>query len=323
MKNIFLFTFFCATTVAYGATSCYDEEKLPAVSRLEVSEKEVIAYLGGSAISDDGNSAKAVSFSPVKGWQRIGARPCERCDLPKYSCGKWKGQIVLSTADVSTIPNNGHWCNTENNITSCQQKDGAVWFSISYYDGEGCGGVGGFGRKKGDAIEYRWPKELRDSSVGPILYDGGRIWAGTYHSYECTGEVAAKGLVVYDWRNNTLKTFVGGNNGPCGAIVHDLLLHDDKIWVATDLGLSIFNKKTEIWKNLAPGKAGEPAMSEVHCDALYNSVLWDLVRVPTEGYENFNSYYAMLVDSVRAIRPNQKFSEISELEVSSRPPAGR
>lgn len=304
-------------TWANGSSSCYDEASLPSVSRVEVLDGKIIAYLTSSDAT-----AEAVIFDPAKGWRRLGARPCQRCDLPKSSCGHGKLTIKLSTESAKALRSDWRWPDVNEEATSCHEDRDTLWFSIGYYQGEGMGGVGGIGRKKGGAIEYRWPKELRESSVGPILYDRGQIWAGTYHSHECTGYIAAKGLVVYDWNTDTLDTFIGKDAGPCGSIVHDLLLYDGKIWVATDLGLSSFDKKTKVWDNFSPGKDGEPAMYKVQCDALYNAVLWDLVRVPTKGYENFNSYYEMLTEGLRKIKPKQRFPEISNLEASPRPNLG-
>lgn len=317
MQRIFFLSFLFFTTRANASFSCYDETSLPSVRRVDVSDGKIFAYLANSD-----TTAKVVALDPIKGWQRLGDRPCLRCDLPKSSCGHGKPSIKLSTENAKALRSDWNWADVEEHATSCHEDRDTTWFSIGFYQGEGVGGVGGIGRKKGATIEYRWPEGLRESSVGPILYDSGLIWAGTYHSYECTGDIAAKGLVVYDWNTNSLDTFIGKNAGPCGSIVHDLLLHDGKIWVATDLGLSSFDKKTNVWSNFSPGKDGEPAMYKVQCDALYNAVLWDLVRVPIKGYENFDSYYEMLTGSLRKIKPKQRFPEISYLESSPRPSLG-
>src|SRR3989442_708152 len=81
----------------------------------------------------------------------------------------------------------------------------------------------------------RRPAAIRPFSIDSIVHDGESLWLSTIGHYECIGDPPALGLARYEWEMDRLDTFVGRDDGPCGFVVHDLLLDAKYLWVATDL----------------------------------------------------------------------------------------
>jgi hypothetical protein len=82
--------------------------------------------------------------------------------------------------------------------------------------------------------------------------------------------IRPRGLVRYDLAHGATHAFRGTDTGPCGFLVQDLLLRDDTLWVATDLGVSRLRVSPEDWDEwthyaLSPDGAG---MEETSCSSV-------------------------------------------------------
>lgn len=86
---------------------------------------------------------------------------------------------------------------------------------------------------------------FRGLAVDVVLDDGESLWLGV--SDRRGGDVQPRGLVRHDWKRNAAHAFRGTDAGPCGFHVKDLMLRDDTLWVATDLGVSRLRLSREDW----------------------------------------------------------------------------
>lgn len=188
---------------------------------------------------------------------------------------------------------------------ACMLLGGKVWFGISYYDGEGITGIGGVGRydTKTRKMELRRPEVLRGSSVSRLFHDGKYLWLGTAGNYECTGTPPTLGLVRYDWKTRKALTFLDENDGPCGLLVNEFLQLGDDLWVATDLGLSRWNRKTAKWQNYLPEPDANPPMREMSCPDLYRQLAETLPRSGWNEVMPAASPYHQLMETLAHLRP--------------------
>jgi len=82
-------------------------------------------------------------------------------------------------------------------------------------------------------------------AVDVMVSDGASLWLGVSERRGCG--LRPRGLVRYDWKRGAAHAFRGTDAGPCGFLVQDLLLRDDTLWVATDLGVSRLRLSPEDW----------------------------------------------------------------------------
>ena len=95
-----------------------------------------------------------------------------------------------------------------------------------------------------------WPVQAlgvikQGQAVDVLVSDGASLWLGVSERRGCG--LRPRGLVRYDWKRDAAFAFRGTDAGPCGFLVHDLLLRDDTLWVATDLGVSRLRVSPEDW----------------------------------------------------------------------------
>ncbi len=86
---------------------------------------------------------------------------------------------------------------------------------------------------------------FRGLAVDVMVSDGDFLWLGV--SDGRSAAVQPRGLIRHDWRRDVSHAFRGTDAGPCGFRVQDLLLRDDTLWVATDLGVSRLRLSREDW----------------------------------------------------------------------------
>lgn len=84
---------------------------------------------------------------------------------------------------------------------------------------------------------------FRGLAVDVAVSGGGFLWLGVSDEEG----VRPRGLVRYDWKRDAPHVFRGTDAGPCGFHVQDLMLRDDTLWVATDLGVSRLRLSREVW----------------------------------------------------------------------------
>ena len=105
-------------------------------------------------------------------------------------------------------------------------------------------------------------------AVDVMVSDGASLWLGISERLECG--LRPRGLVRYDWKRDLGHAFRGTDAGPCGFRVQDLLLRDDTLWVATDLGVSrlrVSPDDWDEWTHFAPSSDGA-ALEETACASL-------------------------------------------------------
>lgn len=240
------------TLVALGASAawadsvCYDEALYPSVVRLDQTATGLRALLGGKAGDHPvpPRQRPAVKYAEARGWELDVPFQCNQvngCEARSTRAESFVPAIALSKREAVAL--RSELKNAEQiaqEIGAWTEHGGTVWFGISFYDGEGTGGVGGIGRHdpKTGTTTIRRPNVIRDSSIDHIAHDGQWLWLATTGHYECSGHPPTHGLVRFDWNADRLETFEGRDDGPCGFVVHDLALDPKYLWVATDLGVS-------------------------------------------------------------------------------------
>lgn len=304
-----------APSAARAAVTCYDESSYPSVIRLDKTETGLRAFPG---IEGDGSQPQSrrsvVLYNGSGGWEAADFACNGWSDCNGYrECGEFPGPAVaLPVAEaIAARPELAHYssapesppCEIEQKIGAWTERDGAFWFGIQFYDGEGVSGVGGLGRfdpKTGQNIVRR-PPLLRELSVFQIVHDGRWLWLAVGGSYECLGIPPSLGLVRYDWNEDRMETFAGREDAPCGFTVNDLLLDEKYLWVATDLGLSRRDREAGTWEHFVPVPGATPPMQPTTCEAIYTRLLETL---PSKVNENHVSPYSQLIDSLGAFRPH-------------------
>ncbi len=302
--------FLSLTSPTWAASVCYEEKYYPAVGGLEKTATGVRAYLGGKFFQNDRSHPKtrpALTHSEEADWKQDKPFPCGEnpwC-LPKKQQGKPNvPPITLSKKEaVALVPRLQEAEAIAQDVSAWIEHNGAIWFGISFYAGEGTDGVGGIGQydpKTGQTV-IRRPKALLESSINHIVHDGQRLWLGTTGYYECVGEPPDHGLMRYEWDADQIETFEGQDDGPCGFVVHDLLLEKKYLWAATDLGLSRWDRQAKKWAHYVPDPAGSPPMRPTTCAALYSDLLKTLPRTFDPQYDFI--FHSQLFDLLKRFRP--------------------
>ncbi len=105
---------------------------------------------------------------------------------------------------------------------------------------------------KDDGVSINWKNILSCNHVSVILPDGDRLWFGTYF-YGFGGG----GISYYQpQRNPPWKTF-NTNNGQAKKVV-SMAVDADTLWVGSEKGLSMLDKKKDAWKGFISPKNGLP-----------------------------------------------------------------
>jgi hypothetical protein len=310
LLNLFSLLFLAAPAMAISR--CYDESLYPVVYKLKPTENGFIAHLRGMFLSqEDGRDPHyewpTVAYTPEGKWKKGDTASCQGrdcfwvsedldVDIPLPSLSRREAIALRPELESDE--------EIEQKVSAWTDYQGIRWFGIGFYSGEGTSGVGGVGRydPKIKRLEIRRPLLLRDASVQPILYDGKSLWLGTYGSYEC-GVPHAHGLVRYEWDTEQVESFEGRNEGPCGFMVKDLLQQGDFIWVATELGLSRWDRKKQRWDHFIPDPNASPPMRQTVCSALYMDLLKTLPKQPVPEAD-IEGYYHQLYDTLATFHPD-------------------
>jgi hypothetical protein len=119
------------------------------------------------------------------------------------------------------------------------------------------------------------PCDKSDVARDVIVDDGASVWSAVSAPDACD----PGGLVRFDRARRESHAFRATDAGPCGFRVHDLLLQDGTLWVATDLGVSrlrLFEEWDE-WAHYA--LTGDGGLEETTCAALLMPVA-EAARAP-------------------------------------------
>lgn len=310
---------------SWAAFVCYEEKFYPSVVKLEKTDSGIQAFLGGKFFNEDqGRPVERLSmkFTNKGGWQREQPLRCpENSDcLPKQEPKAHDiPPITLSKKEaVALVPRLKDAEHIDQRVSDWTEQDGITWFGISFYSGEGSDGVGGIGRFDPtlNKTVIRRPKAILDSSIDHILHDGEWLWFGTMGHYECLGTPPTHGLLRYKWATNQIESFEGKEDGPCGFLVHDLLLEQHALWVATDLGLSRFNRRSKTWDHFIPDPTASPPMKPTSCAALYSDLLKTIPK-DVEPASQFGDVSSQLFDTLKRFRPQFLTKQIERIPPSA------
>jgi hypothetical protein len=177
----------------------------------------------------------------------IDAAPARACEPMAATAKLGRGICALQSAPEGV------------RARSC--ADGA-WWTITLPPGFGTSVRGAAGGTLANAARG----VIRQGQVVDVeLNDGTSLWLGVSERRECARR--PRGLVRYDWRRGTAHHFRGTDAGPCGFLVQDLLLRDDTLWVATDLGVSRLRLSPEDWDEWThyAAPADSAALEETAC----------------------------------------------------------
>ena len=189
--------------------------------------------------------------------------------------------------------------------SAIRDDDGAIRFGIEFYAGEGSGGVGGFGKfdPVTHRVEIRRGGDLANFSTIALAADGDVTWLATRGQGE--GVAAPGGLLRYEWIEGNLTTFAGSEDGPCGVLPSELAISGRRLYVATELGLSVLAIESGEWSHFV--RDGErPPIRSTPCEPLLRRLVAEETEsadtlVPYESYWGGSRSSAMKWHA--AIRP--------------------
>lgn len=297
---------------AWSGVDSVAEHYYPSVVRLEQTASGLRALLGRRFMKPGAQGfpiAKPIlRYGPANGWEHEESSACGKdrdfACLPK----KQEEQTAIPPITlpreeaVALRPSLQQAEQIEQQVYAWTRYGEFIWFGIGFYGGEGVSGVGGIGRyhPKTQQMEIRRPQALRDVSTSHLAHDGETLWLGTAGYYEGP-DGYGHGLVQYDWSADRLTTFEGTDEGPCGFMVNDLLLEQNYLWVATDLGLSRWDRKSRTWAHYVPDPERSLPMRTVTCPELYASLLKVLPRSYQPSFDTIP--YSELFQSIKHFRP--------------------
>ena len=304
--------------VALAGWSCgIDASLLPHVYAIEVRDGHLEAYVGPL---ERGDNARVSVGSAIRLEQDGEWSSRSRMNLPDrsdsaagQSCMEPRQDTEWLQAHRPAALNNPYF---EQNVSVCTSAAGKRWGGISFYGGEGYWGLGGIVEEdlaSGDFRVFR-DHSLNDVSASHLAYFGEHLWVGTVRHGEC-GSGIGVGVVFGYFANDTFYAVPDRNT--CGFAVSDMLVHEDALWIATEMGLSKATKSKERftnfdWTHYVPtGNASRP-MRETSCEDLYGEVL----RSPELAAASPNDDghpYGVLWGRISTLRPGFAWQYVRKL----------
>ena len=174
-------------------------------------------------------------------------------------------------------------------IGTCIEHGGYIWFGLAFYDSEGVTGVGGIGRfdPRTGVVEIRRPRLLLDWSSGALLHDGTWLWLATYR-YAEGGDEPAIGVVRYDWANDRLVT---EPTAMCGFLAVGIVRLGNALWLASDGGLSRRDDQGR-WEHDVFHIGKTPAIAKTTCARVY-----DLAQKDAQQDSSFDAHVRAFIDA--------------------------
>lgn len=323
------FLFVCAVAwlgisnqAAAGWSCGIDNSLLPKVYALEVVDDRLVAYVGPIERGENGGGldANVVAVDAQGKWtvQPRSQVPVRRDSLSSESC-------MNPPPDEDWLRANRPGWDPENRyfgqqIGVCATGAGKRWGGISFYGGEGYGGVGGIVEEdiRSGSFRYYRPNMLLDFSTSHLQYFGDNLWIGTTWYGEC-GTGVGVGVLSAFFDNDQMYADWTLGAGTCGFQVSDMVVYSGALWIATELGLSKvslsgsqYRYKKFDWTNYVPtGEVDEP-MREVTCDELYGDLFEseELAKAPPN---DDGPPYAVLWGRISKLRPNFAWQYVQKL----------
>lgn len=109
-----------------------------------------------------------------------------------------------------------------------------LWFGITFYDGEGHTGIGGFGMFNSTTrqFELRYPQEMAEWSVSALLVEDDAVWMALEERTE--GQARPGGLVRWDRATHEIQRWPGVPRSL------GIARKGERLYMATDEGAAIF-----------------------------------------------------------------------------------
>jgi hypothetical protein len=295
---------------------------LPAVYALEVVDGRLHAYVRPieRAVDRSGNIATAVAVNDDGEWtiQSRTQLPVRKNFTSSEICmDPPPDEEWLRANRPWWDPNNPHF---EQRIGVCATGAGKRWGGISFYGGEGSGGVGGIVEEDIESGSYRYyrPLMLLDLSTSHLAYFGDNLWIGTAWYGEC-GTGVGVGVLSAFFDNDEMYADWTLGSGTCGFEVSDMVVHADALWIATELGVSKislsgskYDYKKFNWTNYAPTGDAEEPMREVTCEELYEE-LFQSEELAAAPANDDGPPYAVLWGRISELRPNFAWRYVQKL----------
>ena len=308
--------------VIAGWSCGIDESLLPQIYALDVIDDQLVAYVGPIERGEDGKGAGAtvVAVDAQGTWtvQPLSQVPTRRGSVYSKPC-------MDPPPDEEWLKANRPWWDPENQyfeqkIGVCVTGAGKRWGGISFYGGEGYGGVGGIVEEdiRSGSIRYYRPNMLLDLSTSHLAYFGDNLWIGTAWYGECGTGVGVGVLSAYFANDEIYADWTLGA-GTCGFQVSDMVVYSDALWIATELGLSKvslsgsrYQYKKFDWTNYIPTGDAEKPMREVSCDDLYEE-LFQSEELAAAPPNDDGPPYAVLWGRISKLRPNFAWQYVQKL----------
>ncbi len=149
----------------------------------------------------------------------------------------------LSSEMVNAIAVQGEevWFGTEGGGATLYDRAKKTWKAYT---------TKGDPQDKDDGVSIRWKNILPHNHVSVILPDEDRVWFGTYF-YGFGGG----GISYYQARRTPVWKTFNTNNGQAKKIV-SMAADPDTLWVGSEKGLSLLDKKKEAWKGFLSAQGG-------------------------------------------------------------------
>ncbi|MDJ0710111.1 MAG: hypothetical protein QNJ14_06965 [Woeseiaceae bacterium] len=303
---------------------------MPQIYALEIVDDRLVAYVGPIQRDDDGrdSDASVVAVDAQGAWtvQPRSQVPSRRDSVSSEAC-------MDPPPDEEWLNANRPWWSYENSLFEqrigvCATGAGKRWGGISFYGGEGHGGVGGIVEEDVEtgSTRYYRPNMLLDLSTSHLAYFGDNLWIGTAWYGECGTGVGVGVLSAYFAHDQIYADWTLGA-GTCGFQVSDMVVYSDALWIGTELGLSKvtlsgsrYQNKKFNWTNYVPTGNPQKPMREVTCDELYEE-LFQSEELAAAPPNDDGSPYAVLWGRINKLRPNFGWQYVQKLN-GLKPPGG-
>lgn len=307
---------------AAGWSCGIDATLLPQIYALDVVDNRLLAYVGPIE-RNEGARERTAAVLAVDAQGRWTVEPRSRVPIEPDSVSA--EACMAPPLDQEWLKANRPWWDPddhyfEQKIGVCAAGAGKRWGGISFYGGEGYGGVGGIVEENVETGSFRYyrPNKLLDLSTSHLAYFGDNLWIGTAWYGEC-GTGIGVGVLSAFFANDEMYADWTLGAGTCGFQVSDMVVYSDALWIATELGLSKvslsgekYHSKKFAWSNYVPSGDINNPMREVTCDQLYEELLRSEAIASAPANDD-GPPYAVLWDRISKLRPGFAWQYVRKL----------
>ena len=304
---------------SWAGWPCSIDHGYPEVSDITVTERGVVVLLGSYFDNHRRSDEEPIQLiSTGGGWQRLEKPIAMPAQTRKADCPvKSKIPTEQELADwfwsgTAKFPD----ANFEQKLVGCVEFGDETWSGTSWYGDEGSWGVGGLigfnASTQHTDGRYLWG--LHEYSVSHLKLFDEQLWIGTTYRGECGGPASGFGIKRYPLVKG--KPFPYKVVNPqisipprgtqawdepriCGFAARDMLIVDGDLWVATELGISVVQRKDGelVFHNYVPDLTSDSLMRMVSCDDIYTELLESPRSITDEGFDigvMFDQFWARL-----------------------------